>query len=94
MYKKCKLLDSTKSNFGISQADMYQMYAYGKKYNTDSIVLLYPKNSNPDKEVSPKKFDAKEETSNVIVHVRFVDLNQDLENGNCISSIVQEFFQC
>ena len=94
MDTKWKLLDSTKSNFGISQADMYQMYAYGKKYNTDSIILLYPKNNNPEKEVSPKKFDAKEETSNVIVHVRFVDLSQDLENGNCISSIVEEFFQC
>ena len=91
---KWKLLDSTKSNFGISQADMYQMYAYGKKYNTDSIVLLYPKNNDPNKEVSPKKFDAKEETSNVIVHVRFIDLSKDLENGNCISSIVEEFFQC
>ena len=29
-------------NYGISQSDMYQMYAYAKKYNTSEIILLYP----------------------------------------------------
>ena len=31
-------------NYGISQADMYQMYAYSKKYGTPEIWLLYPVN--------------------------------------------------
>lgn len=31
-------------NYGISQSDMYQMYAYSKKYNTSEIWLLYPLN--------------------------------------------------
>ena len=31
-------------NYGISQADMYQMYAYSKKYETPEIWLLYPVN--------------------------------------------------
>lgn len=30
------------SNYGISQADMYQMYAYAKKYDTPGVWLLYP----------------------------------------------------
>ena len=37
-----KLIDNSRFNYGISQADMYQMYAYSKKYNTNNIVLLYP----------------------------------------------------
>ncbi|WP_404335111.1 McrC family protein [Planococcus rifietoensis] len=42
---KWKLLKNTpSSNYGISQADMYQMYAYAKKYGTDEIWLLYPMN--------------------------------------------------
>lgn len=40
-----KLVDNSRFNYGISQADMYQMYAYSKKYNTEHIVLLYPINA-------------------------------------------------
>lgn len=52
---KWKLLDESKENknYNISQSDMYQLYAYGKKYdlgNTFSsepkLILLYP--MNPD----------------------------------------------
>lgn len=39
------LINSPTKNYGISQADMYQMYAYGKKYNTNHIYLLYPINN-------------------------------------------------
>jgi len=42
MDTKWKILSDTIGNKGISQADMYQMYAYGKKYNADSVILLYP----------------------------------------------------
>jgi len=38
------LFDDERKNYGISQADMYQMYAYSKKYNTSEIWLLYPMN--------------------------------------------------
>lgn len=39
---KWKLLSGTKAGCGISQADMYQMYAYHKKYGARLAVLLYP----------------------------------------------------
>ena len=39
------LVDNPRINYGISQADMYQMYAYSKKYKTPEIWLLYPINS-------------------------------------------------
>ena len=38
------LVDKPRINYGISQADMYQMYAYAKKYGTSKIWLLYPVN--------------------------------------------------
>ena len=38
------LVDKPRLNYGISQADMYQMYAYSKKYKTPEIWLLYPVN--------------------------------------------------
>ena len=39
-----RLVDKPRINYGISQTDMYQMYAYGKKYGTSEIWLLYPMN--------------------------------------------------
>ncbi|MEY2195724.1 McrC family protein [Neobacillus sp. BF23-41] len=39
---KWKLLDTRKENLGISQSDIYQMYAYAREYNVNNLVLLYP----------------------------------------------------
>jgi 5-methylcytosine-specific restriction enzyme subunit McrC len=41
---KWKVLDqySANKNYLITQADMYQLYAYGKKYNSAHLVLIYP----------------------------------------------------
>ena len=40
------LVDNPRINYGISQSDMYQMYAYSKKYEnkfeTPEVWLLYP----------------------------------------------------
>ncbi len=35
-----------RNNHGINQADMYQLFAYGKKYNCSSIGLIYPKSND------------------------------------------------
>ena len=40
-----KLINDKEANYGISQSDMYQMYAYSKKYGTSEIWLLYPVNA-------------------------------------------------
>lgn len=39
---KWKLLEPWKPHNGINQSDIYQMYAYGKKYNVNEINLIYP----------------------------------------------------
>jgi hypothetical protein len=70
---KWKLLDNIpKYNYGISQADMYQMYAYAKKYNTEEVLLLYPK-SQLMKELNAEI--RYESNDGVNVKIFFVDLN-------------------
>lgn len=39
---KWKVLDVSKGNFGILQADAYQMHGYARVYNADEIILLFP----------------------------------------------------
>lgn len=44
---KWKILSLEKSNQGISQSDMYQLYAYGTKYeNCEKLYLIYPKDGD------------------------------------------------
>lgn len=42
MDTKWKRLNGTGRNYGIAQGDMYQMYAYAKKYKANEVWLLYP----------------------------------------------------
>lgn len=71
MDTKWKLLNNNpSSNYGISQADMYQMYAYQKKYNAKNVTLLYPMTD----EISKTKF-IEYKADDVTVKVRFVDLS-------------------
>lgn len=67
---KWKVLADTKANYGISQADMYQMYAYQKKYGAENVTLLYPQTEKMllDENIEFTSHDG------VKVRVRFVDL--------------------
>jgi len=71
---KWKLLSDAR-NYGISQADMYQMYAYGKKYGASRVFLLYPRPGA----FAPEslQFDSGD---GVLVHVSFVDLKAPEES--------------
>lgn len=49
---KYKILDPDDTRYGVSQADIYQMYAYATKYGISRCMLLYP-----DTEIdTPRKF--------------------------------------
>ena len=87
MDTKWKLLNCYSNNYGISQSDMYQMYAYGKKYKSEKVVLLYPLNeavANIEKRINflPSLEDK------VSVSVRFLDL----ADKDFIKDVVEEFF--
>ena len=74
---KWKLLNSNPSaNYGISQSDMYQMYAYQQKYSlynsrekVKGVTLIYPKTKEY---IEIPDFSAKD----VNVQVKFVDMSK------------------
>lgn len=64
------LVNNDRKNYGISQGDMYQMYAYSKKYGTSEIWLLYPLHDEM-RGCTDISFDSGDGTK---VHVFFVDV--------------------
>ena len=87
MDTKWKLLNLYSNNYGISQSDMYQMYAYGKKYKTEKVVLLYPLNDAVASLGKRINFPPSPEDK-VSVSVRFLDLS----SKDFIQDVVGEFF--
>ena len=70
MDTKWKLLSANKPHYGISQPDMYQMYAYQKKYGAENITLLYPLTD----EVPAGEEIVFQSKDGVTVRVEFIDL--------------------
>lgn len=66
------------SNYGISQADMYQMYAYSKKYGTSEIWLLYPVN-DAMRGCGPIKFDSGDGATVSLFFVDVTDIERSME---------------
>jgi len=56
---KWKLIDQADSSdkYGISQADMYQLFAYAKKYSSQRVVLIYPQTDQFSRPLASFKFD-------------------------------------
>lgn len=68
------LVDNEKINYGISQSDMYQMYAYSKKYNTSEIWLLYPVNDEM-RDHAPIRFESGDNMIDTIVNLHFIEVD-------------------
>lgn len=73
---KWKRLSAESRNGGVSQADMYQMYAYGKRFRAQDCYLLYPSSGSAlslDRKCYRTQSDPGD--TNVAVHIRLVDLS-------------------
>ena len=78
------LSDNERLNYGISQSDMYQMYAYSKKYTkpggkSPDVWLLYPANQEMGKYSDDRtiEFISKNTDGNdIYVRLFFVDLKE------------------
>ena len=69
-----RLNDDKSQNYGISQADMYQMYAYHTRINdVKKVVLLYPRH---DKSISIPPYTVKEK--NITIEIKLIDLYEYL----------------
>ena len=73
---KWKVLSDNIYNYGIAQSDMYQMYAYHKKYNAENVRLIYPITTK----LLPEKSIVYRANEGVRVDVEFVDL-YDIQNS-------------
>lgn len=80
------LRNNERANYGISQSDMYQMYAYSKKYETSEIWLLYPVNDEMRNSDSIT-FDSGDGT---IVNLFFVDVANIEKNMRQLKSLLEE----
>lgn len=86
MDTKWKVLSSTKANAGISQADMYQMYAYQKKYHAKNVTLLYPR---PAEQIGEQNLCFTAEDG-VTVQVKLIDLYDNNSIQHCLNGILTE----
>lgn len=69
-----RLMDKPEKNYGISQADMYQMFAYSKKYKAENVWVLYPMVN----ELKDRMIQFQEEETNISIY--FVDV-ANIENS-------------
>ena len=76
---KWKLLDGTDEsiNYGISQSDMYQLFAYAKKYKSKKLYLIYPKTDTFTTKLEPFFYHYLDEQISLEV------VPYDLENDTC-----------
>ncbi len=78
---KWKLLSEDKTHQGVSQADMYQLYAYGTKYTNPQckkMFLIYPKNEN---DLNEQQYHYQRSMDGLKLKVLFFDLeNPDEES--------------
>ena len=65
-----RLYNSPQENYGISQGDMYQMYAYSKKYNANEVWVLYPRVN----ELENRIIEFRDEDTKI--HIFFVDVSE------------------
>ena len=63
-------------NYGISQWDMYQLYAYAKKYDTKKLYLIYPRTESFREDLSPFWYQEEGEKLEVIGY--------DVESDKCV----------
>ena len=87
MDTKWKVLSDAKPNYGISQADMYQMYTYQKKYGAENVTLIYPRTES----VSSDKVIEFHSQDDVTVRAKFVDL---FDVKNSLKHITSDFIGC
>lgn len=81
-----RLINNERINYGISQSDMYQMYAYSKKYNTSEIWLLYPLNDEM-KNCNPIRFKSGDGTT---VNLHFIDVDKIEDNLQMLCMKLEE----
>ena len=85
IFLKDKFIADTKwkivsSRDDISQADLYQLYAYGKKHECSKLYLIYPKIEGVKQEFMKFGYDDK-----MLLEILYFDLEKDENNANLLA---------
>lgn len=97
-----KLTSSEKSNYGISESDMYQMYAYAKRYEVKNVYVIYPvfpkyQNSNSIRLKDLELFNKQHNNElNMQIKILLLDLSCLVKNPNndeCNCYVLANFFE-
>lgn len=83
-WKRLKSSDEDDKN-GISQADMYQMYAYAQRYQCCDVLLLYPKVAGVEEKVYLLEDDECRR-----IRIGFVDVSLDLGTSAGVHALRHE----
>lgn len=76
---KWKLLDTKKDGYGISESDIYQLFAYAKKYKSKKLYLIYPKTETFTTKLEPFFYQYSDEQ--ISLEVVPYDLENDDKNS-------------
>lgn len=69
-----------KSRDDISQADLYQLYTYGKKHECSNLYLIYPKIEGIKQEFMKFGYD-----DEMLLEILYFDLEKDENNANLLA---------
>lgn len=83
---KWKLLSPSK-DYGISQGDMYQAYAYHRKYNAQTVILVYPWTTAMSEIAAPIIYRSND---GVTVQIYFIDLIEGSGSIGNLGSLIEE----
>lgn len=72
-------INESEKKYKISQADLYQLYAYGKKYECGKLYLIYPKIDGAKQE--SMKFEYEKDMQ---LEILYFDLENDSSNNELI----------
>lgn len=92
---KYKLLNKEDRKLGVSQSDLYQMYAYASHWNADAVILLYP-NLHAGRINKKWHFNIQsrldtQSTRKVPVFIRSIDLGYNFLDERGWQRFVEEF---
>lgn len=83
---KWKLLSPSK-DYGISQGDMYQAYAYHRKYNAQTVILVYPWTTAMSEIAAPIVYRSND---GVTVQIYLIDLTEGSGSIGNLGSLIEE----
>ena len=76
-------INESEKKYKISQADLYQLYAYGKKYERDKLYLIYPKIDGAKQE--SMKFEYEKDMQ---LEILYFNLENDSNNDEIIKNLL------